>query len=111
MEQSIINQLEEFLNDIGFPIDKMGLVQESHEFPLSHNVRDAIALLPDKEYASRMELKEDLLGVPFENDIPKKDLLDEDEEDDLHSMETPESSLDASDIKQEDDISSDETSS
>lgn len=74
MEQSIITHLENFLSDVGFPIDKAGLVLESHEFPLPDNVREAIALLPDQEYTSREELKNELIGVPFDDGVPKKDL-------------------------------------
>jgi len=74
MEQSIIHHLENFLEDIPFPIDKAGLVLESMDSPLPNNVREAIALLPNKEYESRAELKEELLGVPFDDGTPKKNL-------------------------------------
>jgi hypothetical protein len=74
MEQSIIQHLEEFLQDVPFPIDKDGLVQEALDSPLPANVREAIALLPDREYPTRAELKEELLGVPFDDGAPKKDL-------------------------------------
>lgn len=74
MDLSIINQLEDFLEDIPFPIDKEGLVQEAFDSPLPTNVREAIALLPDKEYASRGELKDELIEIPFDDGIPKKDL-------------------------------------
>jgi hypothetical protein len=74
MEQSIIHHLEEFLQDVPFPIDKDGLVQESLDSPLPANMREAIALLPDREYVSRAELKEELLGAPFDDGTPKKDL-------------------------------------
>lgn len=74
MEASVIHHVEEFLSDVGFPIDRAGLVQESHEFPLPDNVREAIALLPDKEYGSREEVKRELIDVPFDDGVAKKDL-------------------------------------
>lgn len=80
MEQSVISHLELFLEDIPFPIDKEGLIQEAFDSPLPANIRDAISLLPDKEYASRAELKEELLGIPFDDGVPKKD---EDSEEDI----------------------------
>ena len=73
MDISTLSHLDDFLSDIGFPIDKHGLVQESHEFPLPNNVREAIALLPDREYASREEIRSELIGIPFDDEIPKKD--------------------------------------
>jgi hypothetical protein len=74
MDMSIISHLEDFLEDIPFPIDKYALVEESYDAPLPDNVREAIALLPDKEYLSREELQSDLVGVPFDDGVPKKDL-------------------------------------
>lgn len=82
MEQSVISHLESFLEDIPFPIDKEGLIQEAFDSPLPTNVRDAISMLPDKEYTSRTELKEELLGVPFDDGTPKKDEDSEDDTDD-----------------------------
>lgn len=73
MDLSIINHLEEFLEDIPFPIDKEGLLHESLDSPLPLNVREAIALLPDREYATRRELKNELLDLPFDDGVPKKD--------------------------------------
>ena len=74
MDMSIINHLEDFLEDVPFPIDKEGLVQESQDSPLPLNVREAIALLPEREYASRRELRDELLDLPFDDGIPKKDI-------------------------------------
>lgn len=74
MDISIINHLEEFLEDIPFPIDKSGLLQESLDSPLPLNVREAIALLPDREYATRKELTDELLDLPFDDGVPKKDI-------------------------------------
>lgn len=74
MDMSIISHLEDFLEDIPFPIDKHALVEESYDAPLPDNVREAIALLPDKEYLSREELQNDLIGTPFDDGVPKKDL-------------------------------------
>jgi hypothetical protein len=73
MEQSIIHHLEEFLQDVPFPIDKDGLLQESLDSPLPTNVREAIALLPDREYASVPNSRKIFLGVPFDDGTPKKD--------------------------------------
>jgi hypothetical protein len=73
MDMSIINHLEEFLEDVPFPIDKSGLLQESLDSPLPLNVREAIALLPDREYATRRELTDELLELPFDDGVPKKD--------------------------------------
>ncbi len=73
MDQSIISHLEEFLEDIPFPIDKTGLLYEALDSPLPTNVREAIALLSDREYATRAELTDELLGLPFDDGIPKKD--------------------------------------
>jgi hypothetical protein len=81
MEQSVINHLEEFLSDVGFPIDKSGLVEEAYEFPLPNNVREAIALLPDRDYLSREEVKRELIDIPFDEGVPKKDLEDQEIED------------------------------
>lgn len=74
MDASTISHLEEFFSDIGFPIDKHGLVQESYEFPLPQNVREAIALLPDREYESKDEIRHELIGVSFDDGIAKKDV-------------------------------------
>jgi hypothetical protein len=71
------NHLDEFLSDVGFPLDKAGLVQEAYEFPLPQSVREAIALLPDREYHSREEVKTELLGAVTdypEDSTPKKDI-------------------------------------
>lgn len=84
MDTSTGNNLNEFLSDIGFPIDKSGLVQESHEFPLDPAIRDAIALLPDKEYASREDLKRELIHLPFDDEEAKKD-----EEEELGDIADP----------------------
>lgn len=73
MDLSIINHLEEFLEDVPFPIHKQGLVEESQDSPLPNNVREAIALLPDKEYLTREELKRELTDLPFDDGVPKKD--------------------------------------
>lgn len=73
MDMSIINHLEDFLEDVPFPIHKYGLVEESQDAPLPENVREAIALLPDKEYLTREELKSELVGLPFDDGVPKKD--------------------------------------
>lgn len=74
MDMSIISHLENFLEDIPFPIHKSGLVEESHDAPLPNNIREAIALLPDKEYLTREELKNELIGLPFDDGVPKKNL-------------------------------------
>lgn len=74
MDRSIINHLENFLEDVPFPIHKQGLVEESLDSPLPNNIREAIALLPDKEYLTREELKNELVGLPFDDGVPKKDL-------------------------------------
>jgi hypothetical protein len=74
MDMSIISRLEEFLEDVPFPIDKSGLLQESLDSPLPLNVREAIALLPDREYRTRKELKDELLDLPFDDGVPKKDI-------------------------------------
>lgn len=74
MDISIIRHLEEFLENVPFPIDKWALVEESHDAPLPENIREAIALLPDKEYLSRDELRNELTDVPFDDGVPKKDL-------------------------------------
>ena len=71
---SIIHHLEEFLENIPFPIDKRALVEESLDAPLPENIREAIALLPDKEYLSRDELRNELTDIPFDDGMPKKDL-------------------------------------
>lgn len=76
-----MQHLETFLEDIPFPIDKDGLVHESLDSSLPINVREAIALLPDREYSSRAELKEDLFGVSFDDGIPKKDMHETESED------------------------------
>jgi hypothetical protein len=74
MDMSIINHLEDFLEDIPFPIHKHGLVEESLDSPLPENIREAIALLPDREYLTREELKSELTGLPFDDGVPKKDM-------------------------------------
>lgn len=74
MDMSIIHHLEEFLEDIPFPIRKQGMVEEAMDSPLPANVREAIALLPDKEYLSREDVKDELLEMPFDDGVPKKDL-------------------------------------
>lgn len=74
MDMSIINHLEDFLEDIPFPIHKSELVHESQDWALPDNVREAIALLPDREYSTREELKRDLTQLPFDDGVPKKDL-------------------------------------
>jgi hypothetical protein len=73
MDQSIIIHLDEFLSNVPFPIDKDGLVQESLDSPLPNTIRDAIALLPDREFESRTDVKTELIGVPFDDGVPKKD--------------------------------------
>lgn len=73
MDMSIINHLEDFLEDIPFPIDKGELVRESQDWTLPDNVREAIALLPDCEYATRGDLKRNLIELPFDDGVPKKD--------------------------------------
>lgn len=80
MDQSIINHLDSFLEDIPFPTTKEGLLLEALDSPVPDNVRDAIALLPDTEYTSHEELRRDLLGVPFDDSVPKKDDEDDTEE-------------------------------
>ena len=74
MDISTINHLENFLEDIPFPIDKSGLVQESLDSPLPDNVREAIALLPDKLYETRTSLTQELMETPFDDGTPKKDI-------------------------------------
>lgn len=73
MDMGIISNLEDFLDDIPFPIHKHGLVEEAQDSPLPENVREAIALLPDKEYLTREELRDELIGTPFDDGVPKKD--------------------------------------
>lgn len=90
MDAATRNNLDEFLSDIGFPIDKTGLVQESHEFPLADRIRDAIALLPEKEYASREELKRELVQIPFDDENAKKEDIGED----IDEIDDPADALD-----------------
>lgn len=84
MDLSTIAHLDNFLEDVPFPIDKDGLMQEAFDSPLPENVRDAITLLPDRDYHSKAELREELLGVPFDDGTPKKseDAMEAEEDDD-----------------------------
>lgn len=72
MDISAIAHLESFLEDVPFPIDRDNLMQEALDSPLPLNVREAIALLPEREYSSVADLREELLGVPFDDGTPKK---------------------------------------
>lgn len=85
MESNTLHHLESFLEDTPFPIDKDGLLAEAFDSPLPHSVRDAIALLPDKEYTSRKELREDLLGMSDE-EIKKHHEADDEEEEELEEF-------------------------
>ena len=69
---STIAHLDNFLEDVPFPIDREGLMQEALDSPLPDNIREAIALLPERDYHSRAELREELLGIPFDDGTPKK---------------------------------------
>lgn len=80
MNQNAIHQLDMFLEDIGFPTDKEGLVLESLDSPLSSHVRDAIALLPEGEYMTREDVRRELIGLP-DSEADKK--LSEDDEDEM----------------------------
>lgn len=81
--------LERFFEDIPFPIHKSVLVEESLEAPLSQTIRDAITLLPNREYASKEEVASELLDIPLDDGVPKKDLdrMEMEEVDD--KMDTP----------------------
>lgn len=79
MNQNAIHQLDMFLEDIGFPIDKEGLVVESLDSPLSSHIREAIALLPEGEYMTREDVRRELIGLP-NHETDKKLIGDEDEE-------------------------------
>ena len=65
MDDSIINHLEDFFDDIAFPVQKDQLVSESQDWPLPQNVREALILLPDQEYRTREEIKRDLKFLPL----------------------------------------------
>ncbi len=65
--------LERFFEDIPFPIHKSTLVEESLESSLPQDIRDAIVLLPDREYNSKEEITHELLDIPIDDGIPKKD--------------------------------------
>lgn len=79
MNQNAINQLNMFLDDVGFPIDKEGLVHESLDSPLSQGIRDAIALLPEGDYMTREEVRRELIGIPV-TDEKDNELEDDSEE-------------------------------
>lgn len=64
MNQDTIGQLNAFLEDIGFPTSKENLLLESLDAPLSQGVRDAIALLPGREYMTREDVRRELIGLP-----------------------------------------------
>lgn len=82
MDDSIINHLEDFFDDIAFPVQKDQLVSESQDWPLPQNVREALILLPDQEYRTREEIKSALTDVPFDDGVPKKHLDEIKDEDD-----------------------------
>lgn len=84
MELSSMSQLDQFFDDIGFPVHKDNLVEEAQDYPLPDNVRQALLLLPVQLYSSREEIKNALLGVPFDDGVPKKDLEDSKDADDDH---------------------------
>jgi hypothetical protein len=82
MDASIINHLENFFDDIGFPVNKHQLIEESQDWPLPDNVREALALLPEQEYSTREEIMTALTDVPFDDGIPKKHAEDDIDVDD-----------------------------
>lgn len=84
MDLSTISHLDAFFDDIAFPVHKHQLVEEAQDWPLPDNVRDALLLLPEQSYSSREEIKSALLGVPFDDGTPKKDLEDLKDDDDDH---------------------------
>ncbi len=82
MDTNIINQLEDFFDDIAFPVHKTQLVEESQDWPLPANVREALLLLPEQEYFNREEVKGALIDVPFDDGVPKKHLEESKDADD-----------------------------
>jgi hypothetical protein len=96
MESDTHDALDDFLENIPFPIDREGLLLEAMESPLPRSVRDAIALLPDKEYRSRTEVKHALVGLSPDDDIPKKDTDEHDLEDEAEDTSDPPAELDDS---------------
>lgn len=68
------HQLEAFFDDIAFPVHRHQLIQESQDWPLSQDLREALLLLPEHEYSTREEIKNALLDRSFDDGIPKKEL-------------------------------------
>lgn len=68
------HDLDRFFEDIPFPIHKNALMEESLEAPLSQTIRDAITLLPNKDYESKEEITRELMDIPEDDGVPKKDL-------------------------------------
>ena len=90
MDTHATEQLEEFLQDIPFPIDRDGLVHEAFDSPLPNSIREAIALLPEHEYRSRDELKMELIGREGEEHTLEKETPSEEHEDDVSPTESDE---------------------
>jgi hypothetical protein len=81
--------LEQFFENIPFPIYKQALVEESLESPLPADIREAIVLLPDKEYNSKEDITRELMDIPFDDGIPKKDSTRVEMEELDDKMDTP----------------------
>ena len=82
MDATLIEHLDNFFDDIAFPVDKTQLVAESQDWPLPDNVREALLLLPEQEYSTREEIKNALIDIPFDDGIPKKHLDENKDADD-----------------------------
>jgi hypothetical protein len=84
MDIHSLDPLENFFDDIAFPVGKGQLVAEAQDWPLPQHVRDALLLLPEHLYLTREEVKSALLGQPFDDGIPKKHMEEiKDEDDDM----------------------------
>lgn len=82
MDDTIIEHLDNFFDDIAFPISKTQLIAESQDWPLPNNVRESLVLLPEQEYSTREEIKSALTDIPFDDGIPKKHLDESKDSDD-----------------------------
>lgn len=87
MDLHAINQLDMFLEDVSFPTDKMNLVLESLDAPLSPRIQNAIALLPEGDYLTREEVRRELIGLPEEH---WKEESHHDDEEDIATDLSPE---------------------
>ncbi|MEN9338132.1 MAG: hypothetical protein RIQ41_446 [Candidatus Parcubacteria bacterium] len=76
MQRNSVEAIEEFLNDVGFPVSKKALVQEADEFHLSSTDREAIALLPDREYLSKGDVHRELTGITHDEPVALEDIDD-----------------------------------